>query len=64
MNKGKVRDDVFTKRKHELVNKILKLIGKSPSSQIAKSLNKRSGTELVRIYRHEKSKRGIPLGFK
>ena len=64
MNKGKVRDTVFTNRKHELIDKILKLLGKSTFSQVAKSLNKKSGTELVKIYRREKSNRGIPLGFK
>ena len=64
MNKGKVRDTVFTKRKHELVNKILKLLGKSTSSQTAKSLNRKTGTELVKIYRREKAKRGIPSSFK
>ena len=64
MNKGKVRDMVGAERKHEMVNKILMLLRKSKDSEVAHSLNKRTGTELVKIYRSEKQKRGLSLGFK
>ena len=64
MNKGKVRDLTGAKRKHEMINKILTLLGKSKESEVAKSLAKKTGTELVKIYRREKAKRGIPSSFK
>jgi len=64
MNKGKVRDTIFSKRKHEMINKILTLLKKSKESEVAKSLAKKTGTELVRIYRREKVKRRIPSSFK
>jgi len=64
MNKGKVRDLTGAKRKHEMVNKILTLLEKSKDSEVAKSLTKKTGTELVKIYRREKVKRGIPSSFK
>lgn len=64
MNKGKVRDNVFVGRKHEMISKILNLLHKTRDSKVANSLRKKSGTELVKIYRREKVKRGKPLGFK
>ena len=64
MNKGKVRDNMFAQRKHEMIDKILTLLEKSKNSQVARSLRKRSGTELVKIYRREKAKRGITSSFK
>ena len=64
MNKGKVRDTIGAMRKHEMVNKILVLVGKSKNSEVAQSLNRKTGTELVRVYRKEKQKRGMTSSFK
>jgi len=64
MNKGKVRDNQFVTRKQKMISKILDLLQKSKHSEVAKSLQKKTGTELVKIYRREKIRRGIPLGFK
>ena len=64
MNKVKYRSEVFLQRKREIISKILELTERTPSSNYAKSLKRKRGTELVNIYRREKRVRGIPSSFK
>jgi hypothetical protein len=64
MNKVKYRNEIFIQRKRKLIVKILNLTNQSPASSVAKSLRKKSGNELVNIYRREKTARGIPSSFK
>ena len=64
MNKVKYRNQVFVQRKRELIAKILDLTNHSHSSLVARSLKRKSGKELVNIYRREKAARGIPSSFK
>jgi len=64
MNKVKYRNQVFIKRKRELIHKILTLTNQSPTSSFAKSLHKRTGSQLVQRYRREKTIRGIPSSFR
>ena len=64
MNKVKYRNDVFIQRKRKLIAKILELTNQSHSSLVSRSLKRKSGKELVNIYRREKATRGIPSSFK
>lgn len=64
MNKVKYRNEVFIQRKRKLIAKILELTNQSHSSLVARSLKRKSGKELVNIYRREKTARGIPSSFK
>ena len=64
MNKVKYRNEVFIQRKRELIAKILNLTNQSTSSLVARSLKRKSGKNLVNIYRREKAARSIPSSFK